>query len=265
MSTSHDSDSSAVGATPTVRRPIRSAIVGLGLLAICIALGTAVAIGTVGATGLAPTPGIDAPTEPAVSTTEPGIVVSDATIEADPGTSAAETHRVALTDAPEGLAGFNLTLELASDDVATIANASYPDHFGMTTEPSVGADERTITLEAVDLEDAITDGATDVTLAEITVTGHDAGETELRITDVQVDADGGSAVEPSLEAGTVTVTEPAADGSGADSTTDPDPDSDAADDGEPDDGIADSVPGFTGSLALAALVATAAALVVRRD
>ena len=278
--TSNDAESAASPGSPTadsrsVRRSIRSVAVGLALLAVCIALGTAVAIGTVGAAGLGSSSG----TVATGATSDPGVVVSDVSLTAD--AEATETHRVALTDAPAGLAGFKLTLELESTDVATVAGADYPDHFGMTTDPSVGANERTITVEAVDLDDEITAGATDVTLARIDVVGVDAGETELRVADLQVDADGGDAVEPSLEPGTVTVAESGtASGSGSDADgstalSQGDGGSDDASDGDSDDGsdggLVESLPGFTAGLtivaivAIAAIAALAAALLARRD
>ena len=281
-STPDDPDASAsppVDSQSDRRSRIRSVGVVVGLLVLCTGLGTAVAIGTVGAIGLGSSADTGAALADSAAETaaDPAIVVSDASLEAAAGADATETHRVALTDAPEGLAGFELTLELASTDVATVADAGYPDHFGMTTEPRVGADERTITVEAVDLDDEITDGATDVTLARIDVVGVGAGETELRVADLQVDADGGDAVEPSLEAGTITVTGPGTDaerGSGPDAGGS---NALSQDGGEPDDapngntedesadGFVESIPGFTSGLAIAAIAALAAALVARRD
>ncbi|WP_137291418.1 hypothetical protein [Natronorubrum halophilum] len=188
----------------------------------------------------------------ASSATDAELVVSDATV--DP--TATETHRLALTDAPEGLAGFEVTLALESGDVATVTNASYPDHFGLTTDPAVSADGRTVTVEAADLGDEITSGATDVTLAEIDVTGVEPGETELQVTELQIDADGGSAIEPSLEAGTVTVGDGAV---GSSSQND-----DGTETGPESEADSDSVPGFAGGVTIAALAAVATVLLVRR-
>lgn len=188
--------------------------------------------------------------------TENTLVVSDVTT--DPDSSA--THRIALTDVPEGLAGFQLTLALESDEVATVSGASYPDHFGMTTDPVVGEDDRTITVEAIDLADEITPDDSDVTLARIEVTGVDTGETELRVAELQVDADGGSPVEPALEAGTLTVGSTPTDGSEPDAAADTNADDDSESDSDSD---LDSVPGFTLALALLAVIA-AIAVISRR-
>ena len=176
------------------------------------------------------------------------ITVSNETVDSN-GTS---THRITLTEAPDGLAGYELSLELAGDGVATVSNASYPDRYGMTTDPVVTADGRAVTLEAVDLDDEVAPGATNVTLARVEITATATGEADLRVTDVQVDADGGSRVAPTLEAGALTVVDggsSSSTGTGADET----------DSGEP----SDSVPGFAVGSALAAIALLAAALLVR--
>ncbi|WP_245977781.1 hypothetical protein [Halopiger aswanensis] len=246
----------------------------LATLAIVAALTAAAAVPFTAGAVTGAESGADAaptPTVTASAASEPTLVVDDATVDPD-GTAA---QRIALTDAPDGLAGFEITLELESD-VATVAGASYPSHYGMTTDPIVSADGRTVTVEAVDLNDEIAAGASDVTLATLELEGVADGATELRVTDMQVDADGGDPVDPSLEAGTVTVgdsdsaadsgesnaqsagTEPASSGNA-------DVDDDSSDDGGSSPAsIAESVPGFTGGLAIAAVAVLAAALIARR-
>ncbi|WP_246998608.1 hypothetical protein [Halosolutus gelatinilyticus] len=213
----------------------------VAVLALAAALG-AIASGTVvaGATASA-VPG------EAVDT---AIVVDDATVEA--GDDA--TLRVVLTDAPDGLAGFELTIALAAD-VATVDGARYPGAFGMTTEPAVSDDGRSVTVEAVDLDDEITAGATGVTLAAIDVTGTDAGETDLTIEAVQADADGGDRIAPTLRAGKLTVVDDEADGTDASgSTAAVAPVGDESTDASADGGSsADLVPGFAADVAVVAI------------
>jgi hypothetical protein len=120
--------------------------------------------------------------------------------------SGTTTVRIALTAAPEGLAGYNLRLSVADGDVARIEDASYPDLFDVTTEPELGGDGRTITLEAVDLGGSIEPGATDVTLATVEVTGVSPGEARFTVDPIQFDADGGSAIDPATRSAAVTVT-----------------------------------------------------------
>lgn len=239
----HDVDSPASTVRRTSYSPRRwQAIRLLVIAAVIVALGAAAIDPAVGSGG-----------SDASNATDPELVVSNTTVDPD----ATGTHRLALTDAPEGLAGFEVTLALESDDVATATNASYPDHFGLTTDPAVSADGRTITVEAADLGDEITSGATDVTLAEIDVAGVDPGETELQVTDLQIDADGGSAIEPSLEAGTVTVGEGAVEPSSRS-------DDDGTETGSESEADSDSVPGFAVGVTIAAIAAVATSLLVRR-
>ncbi|ELZ15250.1 hypothetical protein C477_18730 [Haloterrigena salina JCM 13891] len=273
----------------------RSPLRGRAFRTLVVALVIATVVGTVtlGSVGAATTAGEPTTTEPSPAMTdgaasadsaapangassgaEPALVVSDATVEPD----STGSLRVSLTDVPDGLAGFKIALAVDDGDVATVANASYPDHFGLTTDPAVGADGETITVEAADLDDAVTAGDANVTLATIDVAGADAGQTDLRVTSMQVDDDDGGAVDPSLEAGTLTVGD---DGSG---TEDSDPngsesddngsesdgdDSESDDDGSPsddetdDDGSDDGMPGFAAGSALATLAVLVATVLAK--
>ncbi|WP_049899874.1 hypothetical protein [Natrinema sp. J7-1] len=226
-------------------RPWRRAIVAV---VIAIAIGAAASPTIAVATAGGGSPLVTGATT--TSAADSSLVVADATVE--PGGTA--THRLALTDAPNGLAGFEVTLELSTDG-ATISNASYPDTYGKTSEPIVSDDGQSGTVEAADLTDAVTPGATDVTLATVAVTGPDTGSTTLEITDLQLDADGGSRIEPALEAGTLTVDDGTA---GSQSAT---AGGDGTDAGDSDaDSSSDSVPGFTGGTTLVAIAAAVALL-----
>jgi hypothetical protein len=114
---------------------------------------------------------------------------------------------VVLTAAPDGLAGYYLRVAVADADVARVAGASYPDAFGLTTDPEVGADGRTVALEAADLDGAIEPGATDVTLATVELAGRAPGEVRVAVDPVQFDADGGESFDPVARPGTVAVTD----------------------------------------------------------
>ncbi|WP_424003595.1 cell surface protein [Haloarcula salina] len=113
---------------------------------------------------------------------------------------------VVLTSAPDGLAGYQIELSLDDSAVARFENASYPDSFGLTTDPVVSSDGGAITLEAADLDGQIEPGASDVTLATVELAGVAAGETQVTVASSQVDADGGGAVEPATEPMTLSVT-----------------------------------------------------------
>ena len=179
----------------------RTAIVGVVLLALCASALTGAAT---------------------AQTDSPTIRVESATVQ--PGETA--TVDVVLTSAPEGLAGYAIDLSVGNSN-ALIQGASYPDAFGLTSEPTLSEDGSRITLEAADLNEQVQPGATDVVLATVEVSSGMAGDITLSVEPLQFDADGGSAVDPVSESGTVTVTA----GEDADSigTTDADSaDSDAA-------------------------------------
>lgn len=204
----------------------RGAAVAVALAALAL-LGAVAAAGTVTAQSDRPT-----------------VVVTDGTTAPD-GTT---TVGVVLTSAPDGLSGYYLDLSVGNADVARIESASYPDQFGLTSEPEIGSDGATVTLEAADMEGAIEPGAADVTLATVAVAGAASGEVELTAEPRQFDADDGSAFSPATGAGTVTVSEggsaPAADGSAdSDAGADAPGGSDADGDAESTDGSTDAGDG----------------------
>lgn len=158
-------------------------------------------------------------------TDQPTINVSSATTTVD-GTT---TVNVVLTEAPNGLSGYYLDVTVGDTDIARITAASYPDRFGLTTDPALDADGRTVTLEAADMEGTVAPGATNVTLATVEVASSATGEIELTVEPRQFDTDDGDRLRPDTRGGVLTVgdgTESGGgedngeDGSAADSSTD---------------------------------------------
>jgi hypothetical protein len=151
------------------------------------------------------------------------------------------TVGVVLTSAPDGLAGYYLDVAVENPEVARIDGASYPDRFALTSDPSVGDDGATVTLEAADMEGAIEPGATEVALATVQLSGVSPGEAELTVEPRQFDADDGSAFQPATAAGAVTVTGGDGDGATAADTTPTSDDgaTDASGSGDADDGDGD--------------------------
>jgi hypothetical protein len=161
---------------------------------LAVTLATLALLGAVAAAGTA-TAQSDRPTVRVVGDT----VTTDGTT----------TVGIVLTDAPDGLAGYYLDVTVENPSVARIEGASYPDRFGLTTDPAIGADGTTVTLEAADMEGRIDPGATDVTLATVRIRGVAAGETDISVDPMQFDDDDGSAFQPAAGPGVATV-----DGSG---------------------------------------------------
>jgi PGF-CTERM protein len=175
----------------------------------------------------------------------PTVTVEDTTVA--PGETT--TVAVTLSGAPDGLAGYNLTLSL-DDSTATLTNASTADQFALANT-TVSAD--TVTLSAVDTDDAVGPGATDVDLCEVTLRGETAGTTELTVRSTQMDDDSGTAIAPATAGGTVTVEATDGDGNGTD---DPENRSGAnqSESNETDDSSDGSGPGFGAVAAMLALI-----------
>lgn len=149
---------------------------------------------------------------------QPTVVISDGTTAPDSTT----TVDIVLTSAPNGLAGYYLELTTESPEVAQIESASYPDRYGLTSEPEIISDGTAVTLEAADVDGVVGSGATDVMLATVTISGAAPGAVTLSVEPQQFDADDGSAFSPITQSGTVTVigedTETAAVGPSSDET-----------------------------------------------
>jgi len=140
-----------------------------------------------------------------VAADSPTVVVDDASVSEGETT----TVEVRLTEAPEGLAGFDLTLSVGDTGTATITEASIREEFGLK---DVTSGDGEVTLVASDTDDIAEPGATDVLLGTLTIRGEAAGETDISVTIDQLDADGGAIIDADTEPGTITV----GDGGGGD-------------------------------------------------
>ncbi len=146
-------------------------------------------------------------------TDQPTVNVNSATTTVDDTT----TVDVILTGAPNGLSGYYLDVTVEDTDVARITAASYPDRFGLTTDPALDADGRTVTLEAADMEGTVAPGATNVTLATVEVASSAAGEIELTVEPRQFDTDDGDRLRPDTQGGVLTVDDGTEVGDGTES------------------------------------------------
>ena len=128
----------------------------------------------------------------------PTVAPSDATVAVGETTTIA----VPLSAAPDGLSGFNLTVEAAGEN-ARVVDATVADEFGITTERV--EDERA-TLEGVDLGENVEAGAEDVRLGTVTVRGVGGGSADLGVDVRKMDDDDGEPVSPKTGTAEVTVT-----------------------------------------------------------
>ena len=159
----------------SIRSSIRIARLPLALVALVLLTGTVPTLAT--------------------GQSNPTISIETESIAAGEATAAS----VVLSSAPDGLAGYQIELAVDDRGVARFENASYPDRFGLTTDPVISSDAGTITLEAADFDGQIEPRASDVTLATFQPSGVGSGETQVTAASSQVDGDGGGVVEPATE------------------------------------------------------------------
>lgn len=113
-------------------------------------------------------------------------------------------YALILNTAPEGLAGYTLNVDSGVEGVAEIVNVSYPD-WAMPTNTSALPDT-TVEMKVGDMMDNITAGATNVSLANITVRGVMEGQTNLSVEVVRMTADGGGPIMPDMMTAALNVT-----------------------------------------------------------
>jgi hypothetical protein len=108
-----------------------------------------------------------------------------------------------LSEAPEGLAGYDLVVTLANPGTARITAVSYPSWAGLSNSSGVPGEQ--VFMSGVDINRQVQAGATGIQLATITLEGGTTGTSSLTISDIHMDADGGAAIVPLVGTGTVVV------------------------------------------------------------
>ncbi|AKB29131.1 cell surface protein [Methanosarcina siciliae T4/M] len=88
---------------------------------------------------------------------------------------------------PEGLSGYNLTVELNDPDVAEIQAVNFPEWASLTDVSELPASS--VKLKAADLQEAVDEEAEDVELAVLTLKGLEGGSTGITVTVDRMDDD----------------------------------------------------------------------------
>lgn len=151
---------------------------------------------------------------------QPGTQVEVSSVAVGQGSTG--TVELTLSDAPNGFAGGSLTVSLSNSEVAKITDASYGEDLALTKPPEISDDGTSVTLQASDLDKAVQDGATDITLATIELEGTATGTADITIDLNRLDDDDGNRIEAITRQGVV-ITGPPAIG---DRPAPTDPDSD---------------------------------------
>jgi hypothetical protein len=108
-----------------------------------------------------------------------------------------------LSEAPEGLAGYDLVVTLSNPGTARITAVSYPSWAGLSNSSGVPGEQ--VFMSGVDINRQVEAGATGILLGTITIEGGQTGTSTLTVSDIHMDADGGSGIVPLVDNGKVVV------------------------------------------------------------
>ncbi|WP_321428971.1 leucine-rich repeat protein [uncultured Methanolobus sp.] len=111
---------------------------------------------------------------------------------------------ISVDSLPDGLSGYELTVDIGDPAIAEIVGIEYPDWVSISDNSSLP--NGSIYIKAVDGNNAIEAGAEDVVLATLTVNGKDMGTTNFTLGVKRLDDDIGSQINATLEIGTLEVT-----------------------------------------------------------
>jgi PKD repeat protein len=120
-------------------------------------------------------------------------------------TAIGETVEYALTldEAPAGLAGYIMTVQLADPAVGEITAVQFPSWASLKNTSALPADS--VTLKGGDLYNDVSAGTTPVTLVTLTLRADGAGTTPVTIILKQMDDDAGDLMSPTIVEGSFTV------------------------------------------------------------
>ena len=111
---------------------------------------------------------------------------------------------IVISEAPYGLSGITVDVEMADGSVADFVDANFPMS-GLTQFTVIS--DTVVRITWADISDLVGPGATDVTLATINVQGVSAGSTGVSISQiVQMDDDSGTPITADTAGGTISVT-----------------------------------------------------------
>lgn len=165
-----------------IQRPMASRFSSIAMRSITLIAGLILLVLAAGcATQSPPAAGTPAPavTATAVQPTSPAVSIATGSFQvAAVGENA--TIPIVLDSAPNGFSGYGITVALTNPSVAEITAVEFPEWAGMKSSSAVPSGQAD--LRAADLSMQVPVGATNVTLATLTVTGRAAGTTGITVT-----------------------------------------------------------------------------------
>jgi PKD repeat protein len=123
---------------------------------------------------------------------------------------------------PKGLSGGEITVTVEDTSVVGISGASYVDAVGLGQEPTISEDGSSVTMRFADTNQVMQTEGTEFKIGTITLSGANAGVTDLT-PEASLDDDAGNSIEVESRSG-VAMVGPSSIGSSAESPTDPDGD-----------------------------------------
>jgi hypothetical protein len=107
-----------------------------------------------------------------------------------------------LDSAPNGLAGYTMEVSLGDGGVAKIVRVEFP-RWAKLSDSSINVSRAV--LKAVDLDDEVKPGATNVELATVIFGDTKQGESSIKLSVVRMDDDNGNPITPLVEPGRLVV------------------------------------------------------------
>jgi hypothetical protein len=108
---------------------------------------------------------------------------------------------VTLTEAPNGLSGYNLTIALSNFSVAEIESVEFPDWAILNANSSLPYDS--VWIKAIDLYKQVQENATNVQIAALLIKAKSSGTSAINVSKTRLDDDSGYEIDAIPENGTI--------------------------------------------------------------
>jgi len=143
-----------------------------------------------------------------------GVEVSIKPVTLSPGENG--TMDIILDSAPAGISGFQMNVQSDNPSVGKVTGASFPSWASLSE--ALPGDGGSYALRAIDLNSGVEGGASQVTLATLSVQAVASGACQIVIQNLQIDDDAGNTVQAETKSGTLTIS-----GAGSTPTAQPSP------------------------------------------
>lgn len=102
------------------------------------------------------------------------------------------TVNLTISEVPDGLAGYNITVSLSDTNVAEIISVDFPVWSNLNNTSSLPADS--VRIKAADMNNQINGNTNNILLASVTIRGDARGSSQIILIDNQIDDDIGGLI-----------------------------------------------------------------------